>query len=321
MLSLLPSQYAMPETALLLQAKGMLHEDSSSSFFGACAQRLQIIASHSPPGQLLQCSRDLVQMLRRNLYSYKSKAQSNWETLRAQLISTEMFATGISDTQRAVNPSQLCSLAGSSDWVYAPLIATAVPVICKQIGDTIQLREKLDLPTKPELMQVVSHLLTTVQAGGTKTRPKGALPQVTWPSDIPAAYTFIIEACTRFMKQDQPASSQADFGDVTSRLKQEPWLLVRDSKFVLPRACCFDLESESKGSEFLHALKRLLTVSSIFMLQQCLPHRQLLQNDAVDAIMGIVAHACQCSTSVQCLRCLHTFWHCSVSIPLQRHGL
>jgi len=248
-LCLLPSPYADGQRLAVLKRQGLMHEDVPNiDFFLACAHSLTELGPHMTRAQQKACSTALVDMLRRNMDSYiqaalrTTAASIPCPALRAQLISCEIFATA--ELELPYRTSQFrpfTSLASSSDYAHFSLVDTAIPVTNRVLGDTNALRRKLLLPTSPQLVHVVRHLLNTTGAHHIKALLKQGHATQQLLADIQQAYRCIFAKVETYMAQGKTAEHA--FKMATERLREEPWVLVQGTHFVLPRQLCFDLEA------------------------------------------------------------------------------
>ena len=241
--------YADGQRLAVLKRQGLMHEDVPNiDFFLACAHSLTELGPHMTRAQQKACSTALVDMLRRNMDSYiqaalrTTAASIPCPALRAQLISCEIFATA--ELELPYRTSQFrpfTSLASSSDYAHFSLVATAIPVTNRVLGDTNALRRKLLLPTSPQLVHVVRHLLNTTGAHHIKALLKQGHATQQLLADIQQAYRCIFAKVETYMAQGKTAEHA--FKMATERLREEPWVLVQGTHFVLPRQLCFDLEA------------------------------------------------------------------------------
>jgi len=241
--------YADGQRLAVLKRQGLMHEDVPNiDFFLACAHSLTELGPHMTRAQQKACSTALVDMLRRNMDSYiqaalrTTAASIPCPALRAQLISCEIFATA--ELELPYRTSQFrpfTSLASSSDYAHFSLVDTAIPVTNRVLGDTNALRRKLLLPTSPQLVHVVRHLLNTTGAHHIKALLKQGHATQQLLADIQQAYRCIFAKVETYMAQGKTAEHA--FKMATERLREEPWVLVQGTHFVLPRQLCFDLEA------------------------------------------------------------------------------
>jgi len=241
--------YADGQRLAVLKRQGLMHEDVPNiDFFLACAHSLTELGPHMTRAQQKACSTALVDMLRRNMDSYiqaalrTTAASIPCPALRAQLISCEIFATA--ELELPYRTSQFrpfTSLASSSDYAHFSLVDTAIPVTNRVLGDTNALRRKLLLLTSPQLVHVVRHLLNTTGAHHIKALLKQGHATQQLLADIQQAYRCIFAKVETYMAQGKTAEHA--FKMATERLREEPWVLVQGTHFVLPRQLCFDLEA------------------------------------------------------------------------------
>jgi len=255
-LCLLPSPYADGQRLAVLKHRGLMHEDLPNiDFFLACAHSLTELGPHMTRARQKACSTALVDMLRRNLDNYMqaalrtTTASIQGSALRAQLICCEIFATAELQLPYMISYNRpFTSLAYSSDYAHFSLVASAIPVTNRVVGDTEILCRKLLLPTSPQLVHVVHHLLNITGAHHTKALLKqGHATQQ--HIDIQQAYRCIFAKVETYMVQGKTAEHA--FKVATERLREEPWVLVQGTHFVLPRQLCFDLEADTDNGNRL----------------------------------------------------------------------
>ncbi len=259
-LCLLPSPYADGQRLAVLKHLGLMHEDVPDiHFFLACAHSLTELGPHMARAQQKACSTALVDMLRRNLDKYLEAA------LRAvaphigpepwsQLWSCEIFATAeLELPYRTSHFKPFTSLENSYDYAYLSLVATAIPVTNRVLGNTNALRRKLLLPTSPQLVHVVHHLLNVTGAHQTKALLKQGDAAQQLLADIQHAYRCIFAKVETYMTQGKTA--EHDFEVATEMLREKPWVLVLGTHFVLPKQLCFDLEADTDNGNTLAPTK------------------------------------------------------------------
>jgi hypothetical protein len=266
--------YADGQRLAVLKRQGLMHEDVPNiDFFLACAHSLTELGPHMTRAQQKACSTALVDMLRRNMDSYiqaalrTTAASIPCPALRAQLISCEIFATA--ELELPYRTSQFrpfTSLASSSDYAHFSLVDTAIPVTNRVLGDTNALRRKLLLPTSPQLVHVVRHLLNTTGAHHIKALLKQGHATQQLLADIQQAYRCIFAKVETYMAQGKTAEHA--FKMATERLREEPWVLVQGTHFVLPRQLCFDLEAGTDNGNRLALIEH--GSNSIYI--ECLRH-------------------------------------------------
>ena len=266
--------YADGQRLAVLKRQGLMHEDVPNiDFFLACAHSLTELGPHMTRAQQKACSTALVDMLRRNMDSYiqaalrTTAASIPCPALRAQLISCEIFATA--ELELPYRTSQFrpfTSLASSSDYAHFSLVDTAIPVTNRVLGDTNALRRKLLLPTSPQLVHVVRHLLNTTGAHHIKALLKQGHATQQLLADIQQAYRCIFAKVETYMAQGKTAEHA--FKVATEMLREEPWVLVQGTHFVLPRQLCFDLEAGTDNGNRLALIEH--GSNSIYI--ECLRH-------------------------------------------------
>ncbi len=254
--------YADGQRLAVLKRQGLMHEDVPNiDFFLACAHSLTELGPHMTRAQQKACSTALVDMLRRNMDSYiqaalrTTAASIPCPALRAQLISCEIFATA--ELELPYRTSQFrpfTSLASSSDYAHFSLVDTAIPVTNRVLGDTNALRRKLLLPTSPQLVHVVRHLLNTTGAHHIKALLKQGHATQQLLADIQQAYRCIFAKVETYMAQGKTAEHA--FKVATEMLREEPWVLVQGTHFALPRQLCFDLEADTDNGNRLAPIEQ-----------------------------------------------------------------
>ena len=238
-----------------------MHEDVPYIYILlACAHSLAELAPYMTKAQQQACSTALVDMLRRNIDTYTQAALRTTEAsiqrpmFRAQLICCEIFATAeLELPHRTSHFRPFTSLASSSDYAHFSLVATAIPVTNRVLGDTNVLRRKLQLPTAPQLVHVVRHLLNTSGSHHIKALLKQGHATQQLLADIQQAYRCIFAKVETYMTQGKTAEHA--FKVATELLREQPWVLVQGRHFVLPKQLCFDLEADTDNGNRLAPTK------------------------------------------------------------------
>ena len=169
---LLPDEYTKDNRLAALRAHGLVHDDlPDPKWFVTCAdQFVRLYEGKDRSVSMVKHSRMLLEMLQRNVSTYKLRAYRLWET--RYLISTKPIfvrATVVAPYASTSAPL-LVSLQDSEDYAHYRLVASAVPVLEPLLGDTIQLREQLRLAAGPKPLHVISHLLSQLELGMTSCR-------------------------------------------------------------------------------------------------------------------------------------------------------
>ena len=178
-------------------------------------------------------------MLDSNVAAYQQLAQGSWSETRNLLARCPVFKSAELQFPYNSNHPAYVSLADSADHDHYQLVSLAVPVTDNAHGDTKALRAHLGLPTQPTTGHVVDHLLKLVATTGVEEILKlSSHPLNGFVLDgIKKGYQHIISHSNKH-------SCLADL-NVNSRLAQEPWVLVKNGKFVRPCDLCFDLEGDT----------------------------------------------------------------------------
>lgn len=254
---MLPAQFATEAILAVLKKRGLLHEDCSDpQFFLACARQFVRLAHSMSRDDKTRHSITLVSMLQRNISSYQtlasSPAWSSWAAVKSYLADCPIFLTAeLTFPYDMTTVPQLVSLKDSEDHANYRIVANAAPITSNAMGDTNLLRAKLGLPTEPQLRHVANHLLRTVNADRVaalfampKSRANTLLDFLL--EDIERAYGHIVKRVEGFFVAGK--SNDHVFAWLSQRLEHDPWVLVREGKFVVPRELCFDIaEDSSKG--------------------------------------------------------------------------
>lgn len=143
---LLPRSYTAFQALAILKERGLLHEDMPRpELFLACAQQLRDLAPNMTREAQTECSEGLVAMLRRNLDTYQQMASgpfnNRWDEVKQDLARCEVFAKA--ELEAPYDTSHIrpfTSLASSSDYTHLNLLASAIPVTNRLLGDTTMLR-------------------------------------------------------------------------------------------------------------------------------------------------------------------------------------
>ena len=251
----------------VLKQRGLMHEDVPHiHFFLTCARSLTELGPHKTRAQQKSCSTALVDMLRRNIDSCTPAALRTatinvpCSAERAQLICCEIFATEeLELPHRTSQCRPFTSLASSSDFAHFSLVAEAISVTNRVLGDTNVLRRKLLLPTSPQLVQVVRHLLNTSGLQHIQALLKQGHATQQLLADIQQTYRCIFAKVETYMTQGKTAEHA--FKVATEQLREEPWVLVQGTHFVLPKQLCLDLEADTDNGKRLaligHGSKRI----------------------------------------------------------------
>ncbi|KAL0056228.1 hypothetical protein WJX82_009008 [Trebouxia sp. C0006] len=190
-------------------------------------------------------SRMLLDMLQRNVDAYQTiTAAVAWEET-SHLISTKPIfvkAAVVSPYESSPSPV-LVSLEDSEDYSHHRLVASVVAVTEATLGDTAELRAKLDLPAGPQAVHVVAHLLHTAQVrneglqAGQNPGPLNKLIQ----EDVQKAYSVIIGVVSHYLTKGE----HRELAKLTKKLAEAPWVMVQNcQRFVAPCDLVFEIEED-----------------------------------------------------------------------------
>jgi len=254
--TLLPDVYATPQRLAVLKQHGLAHEDSPDpAFFLECAQRFSELSNSQSRSRddIKRLSWSLVNILRANVPAWAYQRGYAWTHVKAQISACAVFKKAelqfpyksSSSSSSSSSQQAFVSLADSADHDHYRLVSLAVPVTDNAHGDTKTLRGMLGLPAEPVLEHVVDHMLKMAASGHFEALSK----QMSNPlsdillEDIRQSYLFMVDSIGQKLAVWQ--GRDADLAKTTTRLKQEPWVLVQGSKFVTPSELCYDLEEDT----------------------------------------------------------------------------
>ena len=251
--TLLPDVYATPQRLAVLKKHGLAHEGSPDpALFLECAQRFSELSSSQSRSRddIKRLSWSLVNMLHANVSAYQ--CMYAWTHAKAQISACAVFKQAelqfpynSSSSSSSSSQQGFVSLADSADHDHYRLVALAVPVTDTAHGDTKTLRGRLDLPSEPVLEHVVDHMLKMAASGHLQALSKqmsNSLSDILL-EDIKQSYLFIVNGIGQKLAVGQ--GRDADLAKTAGRLRQESWVLVQGSKFVVPSELCYDLEEDT----------------------------------------------------------------------------
>lgn len=260
---LLPDEYAKGTRLAALRLQGLAHDDvPDHRCFLACAdQFVRLYEDKDRSPSMSKHSRMLLEMLQRNVDSYYLAAMGGWEEAVNLICTKPIFVKAAVVAPYEPTPGPvLVSLEDSEDYSHHRLVASAVPVTEPTLGDTTQLRVTLGLPSGPQAMHVVTHLLHTAKTRTTTlhTEQSRAPLHKLIADDVETAYSHIIGEVSQLLSKGE----SRQLAKLTKRLIEAPWVLVQNpQRFVAPCDLVFDIEEDSEHGTHL-ALPALCAVTS-----------------------------------------------------------
>ena len=252
--------YAQEARLATLRANGLAHDDlPDAKFFLACAdQFVRIYKGQDSSDNMLKPSKLLLDMLRRNLASYKKTLSPGaWEEIRYSITTKPILVRASVVLPYESSPGwPLVSLQDSEDYKDYRLTVNAVPATDPALGSTTQLRRDLSLATGPQPMHVITHLLRTAKARNDQLKSQDAPPALDnhMQDDVHKAYAVIINTVSLNLCQlrfgSQTTGERRELGKMTKQLTEAPWVLVHSTqKFVAPCDLVFDIDEDLEHSE------------------------------------------------------------------------
>ena len=241
--TLLPAEYAQGNRLSTLYAHGLAHENMpSESFFLACAKQLILLYKGQDRSRvMIKHSTMLLDMLKRNVKAYLSIYMiSNQPVLvRASVVSPYDSPAG----------PPLVSLQDSEDYDHFRVVASTVAVTDPAMGDTTQLRADLGLPSGPQPLHVVDHLLQTAKAQNSQLQSQPGLAAMSKhvQEDVHTAYGIIFKVVSQSLGNP---GRQDKLAELTEKLKNAAWVLIPNiQRFVAPTDLVFDVEEDLEGGQ------------------------------------------------------------------------
>lgn len=250
---LLPDEYAKNKRLATLRAHGLAHNDlPDPKCFLACAdQFVRLYDGKNRSASMIEHSRLLLEMLQRNVSSYKLRSsEALWEET-CHLISTKPIfvrALAVAPYDNTTAPL-LVSLQDSEDWTHYRLVASIVPVLEPLLGSsTVQLRQQLSLPAGTQVLHVVDHLLQTARARNDQLQNQHTPPPLDKliQEDVEQAYEVIVEGLDTYLILEQ----HKELAKLSKKLMHAPWVMVQAAqRFVAPCDLVFDIEQDLDHGE------------------------------------------------------------------------
>ncbi len=245
--ALLPDEYSQGQRLATLQSHGLAHDDlPDQKCFLACAdQFVRLYEDKDRSASMSTHSRMLLKMLQRNVDSYRANApRAAWDEASHLIATKPIFVrAAVVSPYDSPTGALLVSLQDSEDYCHHRMVASAVPVTEPTLGDTTQLRAKLDLPLGPHPLHVVTHLLHTARSRndelqtGHSPAPLNKLIQ----EDVENAYVHVVSTVSRYLAEGE----RRELVKLTNKLTGAPWVMVQNSqKSVAPCDLVFDIEED-----------------------------------------------------------------------------
>lgn len=204
---LLPDKYTKDNRLAALRERGLAHDDlPDPKCFLTCAdQFVRLYQGKDRSVSMVKHSRLLLEMLQRNVTSYKLSAYAQWEDTRHLIATKPIFvrASAVAPYDNTAAPL-LVSLQDSEDWTHYRLVASVVPVLEPLLGSsTIQLREQLSLPAGPQPQHVIDHVLQTARARNDQLQNQHTPPPLDKliQEDVVKAYKLMVEVLDQYLAQ------------------------------------------------------------------------------------------------------------------------